>query len=168
MNQLLAALVHTPWWVFIVLGYLLWVGIDALKTQTVPVTRICILPLVISTWDIYSFVIKFNGIQTLLIWLLSITIGIVMGIMIAKFIKTYPHKNKGLITVTGNSTTLILLLMIFVVKYFFGYVDARNLFFEHKELIAIARIGSFAIISGIFIGRALWWGYQYHISSSRD
>jgi hypothetical protein len=44
MEHLFEILTHTPWWVYVLFAYILYVGITAMKLRSVPVFQLFIVP----------------------------------------------------------------------------------------------------------------------------
>lgn len=44
MGAIWQAAIHTPWWVYVLLGYLIAVGIKASKERVIPFWKIFVLP----------------------------------------------------------------------------------------------------------------------------
>ncbi|WP_008546167.1 DUF6622 family protein [Bradyrhizobium sp. CCGE-LA001] len=43
-------LIHTPPWVWVLLAYLVWQGVQALQPRTTPIWRALVLPVVFIVW----------------------------------------------------------------------------------------------------------------------
>ena len=52
MNMVLQIVVNTPPWVWVLLAFLLFLGIRALQPSTAPLWRIAILPTVFCVWGV--------------------------------------------------------------------------------------------------------------------
>jgi|GEM_PF-2791810 len=142
------SLIHIPWLVFLIFVYFLFIGIKALKDRTVPIYQYSILPIALSVW-IFSEMRGFNFCNFMSI------IGLSFGQAFSPFLISYgdikiDHQN-NMITLPGSATTLILLMLIFVIKYAFWYLYALNPFFIAPY--AYLETTLFAFISGVFIGR---------------
>ncbi len=54
MTPVLQIVANTPIWVWVLLAYLLFIGIRALRPSTAPLWRIAILPMVFFVWGLAS------------------------------------------------------------------------------------------------------------------
>ena len=53
-------LIHTPWWVYLLLAYLIFIGIKARKPSTVSIYKLAILPVVFLSLSIEMLVTHFD------------------------------------------------------------------------------------------------------------
>jgi hypothetical protein len=155
------AMVHTPWWVWILFGILLFRGITALKATTIPLINIFIIPAIFLVLSLYS-VLGSDQLFTLLpIWLLFFVLGIAIGWFLFQKIKIHIDKQHNLITIPGSPLLLIMLFSIFIIKYGFGYIAAiRPLLAQTLPFIA-SKTGLSAIIVGIFAARVICFLDKY-------
>ncbi len=153
VNFIIQALKGTSSWVFIVFGYVLFVGIQALKTRTVPVLRLFILPAIFLLWGVYSVLNKFSSPITILIWLITLLLGSMLSWLYYRKLKIKVDRQQQTVTLPGSSVTLILILLIFSAKYFFGYLYATDPLAHENLLIQMASLATSGIITGIFVGR---------------
>ncbi len=151
METVLQAIKATPWWVYILFFYVLYIGIRALKSRTMSVNRIFIIPLLFLFWSIWSLIARFQGAMDLLIWGIFIVIGFTAGWGLFQRYKIRADHKKLLIRFPGNYFILILMLSIFAVKYFFGYMRATS-----PELSPMLHSLNFVVSglsTGLFVGR---------------
>lgn len=152
METLIEAVKGTPWWVYPIFVYLLIVGIQALKPQIVSIGKLFILPIVLIAWSIFSLITGFEGWVDLFFWALAIVAGFFIGCSLAgPYKKLRADRKKLLAYVPGSRLVLILLMVIFAVKYFFGYYRASHE--EPSSVIQVASILAYGAITGIFVGR---------------
>lgn len=152
ITHVLEALKGTPWWVYAIFVYLISRGIDALKTRTTPLYQLFILPLVLFAWSVFSLISN-GGCQSLLLWSTGIILAYGVGWLLQSRKSIGIDKNNAMITLPGSSLVLILVLVIFSVKYFFGYVQATDAFPEYTCLLSNLNAFISSAITGIFMGR---------------
>lgn len=161
MQIILQAIKHTPLWVYILLIYLTWVGIKALKPNTVSLNKLFVLPLVFSVLSINSLVA--DGVLDFAytrVYLGSLFLGIILGWVIVKSMTVEYDKYKNLIKRPGSKITLLLVLFMFSTKYFYKYnltIESsitQSYFFKNSMLIA------YGICTGIFLGRLACYLYK--------
>jgi hypothetical protein len=163
------ALKGTPWWVYVLLFYLLSIGKKALKPQVVSLKRLALLPIVFIVWSTISIATTFSfSILKWLCWLLSACLGSLLGYLLTRSISIQADKKKFLIALPATYSTLILLIMIFSIKYTFGYLYAvhpelvNNVWFTTTDIVASG------VITGIFIGRFVTYLYKLYHAKHTD
>ena len=163
MNFLLQIVVNTPPWVWVLLAFLLFLGIRALQPSTAPLWRIAILPTVFCVWGVSGlFSLHKPTPERVVPWLVAIAVGIGIGMAISRLQPVRADKTRRLVRVPGGPLTLVLILGIFATKYVFGVLHGMSpaLFAEPRYwLTEIALSGT---LTGMFVGRfmGLWRQYQ--------
>lgn len=168
MEAVWTALTNTPTWVYLLFAFLIWVGIKASKTRVLPIKKLLILPAIFIYMSTHTLLTSF-AIHLIDVSIFAATIS--LGILIGWF-EIYRNraqikvdKQQHLIQLPGSWMTLVLIIIIFASKYYFGYemdVDPELLdqrWFEYSMLSASG------ICTGILIGRALCYFYKYQNSS---
>jgi uncharacterized protein DUF6622 len=163
MNAVRQILVNTPPWVWVLLAFLLFLGIRALRPSTTPLWRVAILPVIFCVWGIYGlFSLHSPTLGRILPWLAAIAVGIVIGMMVAKLQPIRADKERHLVRVPGGPLTLLLILGIFATKYVFGVLHgmAPALFAEPRYWLSEIMLSG--TLTGMFVGRfvGLWRQYQ--------
>ena len=153
MTTIKYAILGTPWWVFILFAYLVFVGVNALKSRVISIKKVFILPLVFTVWSVWNLIANFSGFRGFLAWAIFIAIGYLIGWGMTQPWKIAADKKKLLVGIPGNRITLILILAVFAVKYFFGYYRATHQ--EMSALVAFVNLIASGLITGIFTGRTL-------------
>src|SRR5579883_3586580 len=121
---------HTPVYVWILLVYLLRGGWKARQTYTISWKTLCIMPLVMLVWSIYSVLVRYGEIVPICLWAMSTALGIRLGSLMIRSIDLKFDKQQHLVKVSGNWTPLLLSGIIFSLRYFLGATYAL-----HPELI---------------------------------
>lgn len=155
MIDIIEMLKGTPWWVYVLFIYLLGVGIEALKTHTVPIYRLFIFPVIFFVWGFYSLMQKCGNSFDFFIWIFSLCAGIGIGWLLFRHLILKIDRQNSLVTFAGSYSLLILIVTIFCVKYFFGFMHATSLFSYAADVIQKAEIIVSGVITGIFIGRVV-------------
>ena len=149
---------QTPWWVYLLFAYLLFIGIQAFKDDIKPIYVSLIMPTVFTGLSIES-IIKLQhldplysaGIYAGCLLLIGGTIGFLLA---RRFGVKVDNKNK-LIELPGNAFTLVSILLIFSTKYYFSYrlaVASNDVSLDY-HFIAVS-----GVITGLFVGRtAFYW-----------
>ena len=151
----------TPWWVWILFGYLLIVGIKATKPNILPLWRIAVMPLIFVIWSIYSiyykciYCPKFFG-----IWFVALIFGILIGHLISMRLKSNIDSEK-LIHMPGSLIPLLLSMMFFVLKYGLGVTYSLYPVMKGDLILLNFDLLLSGLISGIFCGRFSCVLYKY-------
>ena len=143
----------TPKWVWIVFCYVLFIGIKAIRTRIVYITKLFIVPVILTGVKYKMFL---NA--TISIWSCYCLCLLISTLLSFKF-----AKNKGSefirgelrVRVQGSYSILIILMAFFLVKYIFGYLYATN--YDIYSQIMILEIG----VSGLFSGYFFWKALNY-------
>lgn len=156
------ALAGTPAWVYILFFYLMFIGFQASKPSVVPLWKMATMPVIFIWLSFHSliYVIPYN-----VTTIGSLIFGLLIGGMIG-WLLVYRHpisvdKEKKLLKLPGSWLTLNLILLIFTVKYYFGYelaVDPQRLYhFQFEVFMLIVS----ALCTGLFIGRFGLYLYRF-------
>lgn len=162
MNTLWDIASGAPWWAYLLFVYFVIIGIKATKPREIPISVVFILPLVFVIWSFSQLYTKLEmGMSSLLYWwLASLVAGTFLGVLEVHKWHIQKDKRKGRITIPGNYSTLILILIIFILKFFWGYIYAID---PHPSYaIYLFDTISSALVCGFFIGRAAFFFKSYH------
>ncbi|MBJ7450383.1 MAG: hypothetical protein JHC93_08510 [Parachlamydiales bacterium] len=153
---------HTPWWVWIIFAYLIYIGIKASRSGYVPLFKTSLIPVLFTAWSIFSVTEYFGFNRVRIIqWLVAVALGSVLGWIIGDRIPIKVDKKKKAIFLPGSWFTLIMVLIIFVVKYYFGYSFAVFPERLNDPLYANVYVLFSGFFTGIFVGRFLCFCYKY-------
>jgi hypothetical protein len=154
METIYQTLLHTPAWVYLLFAYLMWRGINALQTQVRALKKLFILPIIFVIMSIHTLIseISISGLAVIT-WTAAIGCGIGLGWLQIVRLTLAVDREHCLIRIPGSWFTLLIILVIFVTKYYFNFkiaVDGTAL--KHAGFIM-----SFLFVSGIstglFVGR---------------
>lgn len=152
----------TPAWVFILFVFLIYRGIKACFEQTVQLRKLFILPIIFTILSLHTLINKLNINDVLIyIWLMASTLGAVIGWQIASKQKIKINQKKGLLHLSGSPFTLIAILLIFIVKYYFGYKLSSTPNITSHLSFDILMIGLYGIFTGVFVGRLGNYFYRF-------
>lgn len=155
MGNLSQFFTQTSLWVYILFFYLLFIGIKSLKTRVVSLTRLFFLPIIFFFMSLYNLLTSFElTLGLVIIYIVSLTLGSWFGWLFAQNKVLAFDKKHHLIKLQGSATTLILILLIFSIKYYFGYALAVDPTKVHNVTFSSLMILSSGMVTGIFIGRS--------------
>lgn len=161
MSNFMQILSGAPWWVWVLLLILGQIGIKALKPRTVSIQRMVLFPIFFILWSIYGLygnVMKESP-SLVVWWIISIAVGAYLGFKEVHSWHFHVDRKKGLITIPGNWSTLVLILLIFVLKFFWGYYYST--LHDVPYSIYLADTCSSGVVTGFFVGRAFFFSRRY-------
>ena len=116
-------LVHTPPWVWVLLGYLVWQGIKAMQPRTVPIWRALIVPVVFIVWGISRIGLGHqDSAWPLLAWIAAALALLPLGVLTPRPFDV-DHKT-GEIIRPGSAFALIRNLVVFTLQYTVSVISA--------------------------------------------
>lgn len=154
--MLLEIVRHTPSWVWLLLAALLWRGYGMTRPQQVTHSRMAMLPVLFTALS-FGGVISTFGAQpgALLCWAGGL------------FLSGYEVQRRGApkgaaylaqsrrYALPGSWVPLLLIVLIFAVKYGVGIQLALHGELRQVELFVLAVSTAYGALSGVFLGRAL-------------
>ena len=143
-----------PWWVYVLFIYLVSIGIKSTRPRIVPIQRVVLLPLLFVAWALYNLYGKLAlGFVSLIpVWVVFLSLGAYLGVKEVHAWRISTNRHKGEITIPGNYSTLVLIVLIFVLKFFWGYFYATHT--EVSYGIYCADTLTSSLVTGFFVGRA--------------
>ncbi|MCF6766980.1 hypothetical protein L3V86_01175 [Thiotrichales bacterium 19S11-10] len=153
-------LVNTPWWVYVLLVYLIYIGLKASKPNQTPIIKLAIIPLIFLYLSVESLINETNlhpiNITT---YAIALVVGIVFGYLIAQRIGAQIVKKNNLtfVQLPGSKLSLILILIIFASKYYVGYKIAVNPEIIHNFQFTITILIIYGVTAGLFVGRFMFY-----------
>jgi hypothetical protein len=153
-------LANTPTWVFVLLAYLIWQGLQALRTRTQAVWRMLIVPLVFFLMGLSRLVLaRDNVIAPLLAWLAALLLFAALGLFNGPRLLAVDRKN-GMVTRPGSIGPLLRNLTVFSLQY--GVAVATAMRLEPQTAVAIIGHAVSGASAGYFSGwaAALWRRYR--------
>ena len=149
------------------LAYLLFIGIRALRPSTAPRWRIAILPMVFFVWGLANLY-QMHGLalQRVLPWLVALAAGV--GMLIASLQPIRVDKVRHLVRTAGGPLTLVLILLIFTTKYEFGFLHATQPGLFAQARFWVSEIAISGVLAGMFVGRFAGLMRQYQAAAHED
>jgi membrane protein CcdC involved in cytochrome C biogenesis len=123
LHKISGILSGTPTWVFFIFAYLVFIGTKATKDRIVHVGKMFLMP---------GIFFALFWIKLIITWRLDIYalffIALIVSLLISHFFIKYEQlKVHGkYVFVNGSYETLIIVMIIFTIKYYFGYMKAVN------------------------------------------
>ncbi len=149
-------IIHTPWWVYLLFAYLIFIGIKASKSRVTPFLKLLIAPIIFSWMSIDTLVGDVGSSSYAnSIWAIAILIGVFFGWLQLRLLKIQTDRKRLLIKMPGSWITLILILIIFFSKYYFGYSSAVQPSLLENTGYVFIMLAISGVCTGLFIGRVI-------------
>lgn len=159
MFQIIA---HTPFYVWLLLAYLVWGGWKSTKPYIVSWRALLPMPALMLLWSAYAVATRYAALSMCL-WGMSIALGIWLGSLTIRRLNVRFDKKQNLIEVGGDWIPLLLSLSIFSLRYFLG--ATYGMYPELTGSPALLGVENVAtVVSGMLTGRL--WGYWQRSKTS--
>lgn len=160
--------IHTPAWVYLLLIYLVIIGVRASKMRVVKLQSIVIIPTILAVMAVHTLMKTVTVVNELIIssWIITMLIGILLGWWQVQHLDIQVDKKRLLIQIPGTWSTMYILIIIFVTKYYFGYEQATNPILTEQLGFKVSMLAVSGVCTGLFIGKLI--GYLYHFKNSTE
>ncbi|WP_419765392.1 MAG: DUF6622 family protein [Arcobacter sp.] len=154
--MILEIIKDTPIWVFILFISLLFLGYTQTKDRKVKLKRIFILPTAMILLSLFGIFSAFGTVITaLVLWFISGFIFLLIGLKLS-FPKNIKYNvSEDVFYVSGSWIPMILILIIFCIKYFVGVAIARELPIINELEFIMSVSFLYGSLSGIFLSRSI-------------
>lgn len=155
-NFVWIALNETPTWVYIVFALIVFMGIKASKAHTLPLVKLFVAPVVFSylTVDTIIHYVKFD-LSIVALLLLFASVGATIGYFYVRSLSVQIDKEHKLVSLPGSWSVLVVGMLIFAIKYYYGYALAQDPGLLENTIYEVIYLLVSGICSGIFIGKVL-------------
>jgi len=169
MEAIWQTAIHTPWWVYLLLGYLIAVGIKASKVRVIPYWKVFVLPTVFLSMSIHTLA-TIETMECLSIgsWILAILVGSLFGWWQVQRLDIKFDKKRSLIQIPGSWDTLLVILIIFIAKYYLGYEKATNPILVAQFNFKVGMLVLSGVCTGLFLGRLFCYMRHYKDDAGVD
>lgn len=161
MEDLWQILKGTPWWVYLLFVVFIRLGLQALKPRTVTVQRLILFPLVFLVWSgLRLYQHEALGFPSLIFWwVVCLGLGAFLGAKEVSSWKIHVDKQKNTLTIPGNYSTLVLILAIFILNFFWGCYYATTTGISYW--MYLVDTVTTTICTGFFVGRGGFFLKRY-------
>ncbi len=167
METIWQAAIHTPWWVYVLLVYLIIMGFKASRTRVIELKRLFIIPALFTFLSVQTLLSSFKvDTFSILTWVIAILIGVAFGYLQIIRHKLRVDKKSFLVEMPGTWSTLVLIIIIFTSKYYFGYELSVDPQIAQQTLFEFSMLGISGVCTGLFIGRLFCYLYRFVTSES--
>lgn len=144
-------LTHTPTWVFLVLAYLLWQGAQSLRTRTLPLWRVLMVPaLFIASGVSRIFGSDSSGIGALLPWAAALAVFVPLAFIRGPRLLAVDRRS-GEVTRPGSPVPLVRNVLVFILQYAAALMTRGGMRGSHEAALASH------VISGATAGYFIGW-----------
>jgi hypothetical protein len=145
-------LIHTPPWVWILLAYLVWQGIKAMRPRRAPIWRALIVPVVFIVWGVSRIGLGHQvGSWPLVAWMTAALALLPLGVLTPRPFDV-DHAT-GEIIRAGSVFGLVRNLIVFAGQYAVGVISAIDT--GDRALAIIAGRAISGATAGYFIGSTI-------------
>lgn len=169
MTEVSEFLQQTPWWVYLIFIYLLLIGVKAARPNVVSLYKLLILPVLFSWMSVETLLSSFVLSPAVISCFVAVLVLlIVVGYVQVSRMDCQVDKPHMLIRVPGTWTTMVVVLLIFGVKYYFGYKMAQDpnvihdLGFEYLFIVVSSGC------TGYFIGKVVAYAVKLYTHDGVD
>jgi hypothetical protein len=146
-----------PLWVWIVLIYLIYVGVKSMHNRFVYIPKLFLIPL-------FILIIKSQNIlasvESFAIAVFFIVIGSIVGICFSSKIPISFKKEEFKVVIPGSYFTIVFLMSAFFFKFAIGFFKATNP--EKAPSYELIDIIFSSLFSGYYLGRACCFSYKFY------
>ncbi|WP_409159430.1 DUF6622 family protein [Pectobacterium sp. B2J-2] len=155
MEDLLIILRHTPYWVWAVLGYLIYAGIKANQPRRQSLVRMLVVPIIFMVWGISAiFHTSLLPLAAAGGFLLTLIVGLGIGWAWGKTSGAYLPESR-VFQRTGSWLPLGLMLLTFCFRFSFSVQLARFPALAHDFTFCLLSGAASGMTAGIFSGVSL-------------
>ncbi len=153
LDTLWQFIINTPWWVFILLGFLIWMGIKASRPRTVKLSKLFMLPIFFTIAGITNIVTVFQvSFIHLFWWVLGIMVVSFLAYLRAKHLSIQVNRAQHTLIIPGTYITLVMIIIIFTSKYYFAAMLGWKPELAHSAQFAAIDLFISGCVTGWFIG----------------
>lgn len=147
---------HTPIWVWLLLSFLLYLGVKQSRDRKVPKNRAFIFPIVMFVLSLHGVISSFGGsFDSLLFWGISFVATLLIGVLIFPPQQARFDESIQCFFIQGSWRPLFLILGIFTIKYTVGVMEGMQSPFLTLSFVVDGLSLLYGLFSGIFAARGL-------------
>jgi hypothetical protein len=145
----------TPWWMFTLYIYLIWASFLATKPRLVSLKNLFVSSLFFLSLSVMGMcsMMRFISITHYAIWVGTLFLGTGLGYLQFSIMNVRAVKDTHTFPLPGTYLPLIVLLVFFTTKFYWGYditIDPQS-FIDPKNSILLVFI--YGLLNGIAIGK---------------
>ncbi|SAK45566.1 hypothetical protein AWB75_00801 [Caballeronia catudaia] len=152
--SLFAIIQGTPTWVWLLLAFLVYRGVKALQTQTTPLSKLAIIPLIFAGMGVAHLIsAPLAGVAAVAAWAIALGVGFVGGVFNASRTRYIVDPIALTVMSPGSVVPLLLILATFATKFWLGIelATATNVAALATYVVIDAAVSG--VVAGMFAGR---------------
>ncbi len=165
MGTIVAAIAHTPFWVFPVIAFVLGMGARHLRARTLSPRTLFVMPLIIAAASIANAATTdLDAAHAFAAWIPSAALGLVIGWTLAPR-PLGIDRQEGQIFIAGSAQPLLIIVALVMLRYTFGYLYGRWPELHGNPTYAAELVAGGALLAGVTAGRYGRFGWWYRRSA---
>jgi hypothetical protein len=158
METLIYFLKGTPWYVYLVLVYLIFVMIKSVKGGVTPFKKLFFIPILFLWMWVDDVVVHIHiSPRYIVASIVGILLGVICGWWQYRNLNIRVDQENKLLEIEGSILSAFLILLTFVVKYYIGYSFATNA--TYSDVTCVLLFFS-SILTGAFVGKLIYGIYK--------
>jgi teichoic acid transport system permease protein len=155
MTGIVAAVAHTPLWVWPLFAVMLWLGVRNASTRERALAPMFALPAIVLAIGLFNIATS-SGDLTLAIpaFVVSLAIGVAIGWNLVPS-DVVPLREQGRVVVPGSAAPLLIVIAVLILRYAIGYTYGRWPELRSDPALTLEFGATGALLAGILWGRAL-------------
>ena len=151
MSFVWQVIVHTPFWVWPLLGGLVWLGWQGLTPRVVPVWRLALLPLIGLGVTASSLIQSPRPGMAVVSWLAALLLALLPGYLLGSR-RPARRRLDGRFDLPGSSFILIFGLSVFLVRYALGFLFGMAPALRSEPFWVALSAGVGGVVAGVGLG----------------
>ena len=172
--EMLATIIQkTPWWVWSLLAFLLWLGISQFMQHQASTVRVLAMPIAMAGLSAYGLLSGFGAFEAvgevLATWLASVALFAAASLVLRPrppYGTSYDAASHSF-QLPGSGVPLVLILGIFFTKYLVNVELALQPDLVQNAELALSVAALYGVFNGVFAARAIrLWRMQARIGQT--
>lgn len=156
-NSFWEMVANTPWWVYLIFTYLIYISFLATKPRVISFRQLLILPSIFITLSIISLstILQIDA-YNIFLWSSALFLGIPLGWLQFFLQKIKAIKNESKLYIPGTWSLFFFCLFIFAAKYYYSFelaIDPKSIASSPYAPYILLLYGLF---TGLFIGKLFY------------
>lgn len=169
MNAAWQIINHTPWWVYLLFVYLIFISYRATKTKIVSLKRLVLIPIIFVFIALHTLLTLVTpSIETILVAFITALIGGIFGWLHIRSLNIKFDKRRALLQIPGSWLTMALILIVCITKFMFSYELALDPKIVNDTPFEISLLAVTSFCAGLFLGRFACYIYRMQVEETTD
>lgn len=153
-EKVVQILSKTPWWVYGVFGYLIYIGIKSTKEQVISLLKLIFIAIVFFIFSIKNLSSLWDKHDNIAyIWLCAILTGNILGWLSFCNKKIIVDKKNNLVQLPGSYSVIFIIMFVFISRYILGFLSATNKELIMQSYFVFLKVFISSLPPGVLLGR---------------